>query len=59
MVAIYFYRRNKKLKQRLDYEVTDIRNMASPDRTNEEISQITTNKNASKYTNLSNDRSQI
>jgi len=59
IVVIYFYRRNKLLKTRLTYEVSDIRNMASPVKTDEEVRDITNVLKSSKYSNLTEDQAKV
>lgn len=51
-VLFYFYRKYKQTKLQLDYEVNDIRNLASIPKTSGQISEMRTVKSKEKYTTL-------
>jgi len=57
LCLIVVYRKYKTTKQRLDYEVNDIRNLASLPKSDSEMRSVSNDRSKEKYTNL-NDNSE-
>jgi len=57
--AVWYYMKYKKVQTRLDYEQNDIRNMASVPKSDAELSEIREKSEVVRYSNLTEDASQI